>query len=711
MRSILLCFAMFFSFTSSNAQQIQLHIVDSKTNEPLIAASVGIKSKGIGWTTDINGNVTIDTSGHSNSTLSINLIGFQETRLIINQKLVSPVLVKLISSELEIQEVVVSTTRTNARIEEQAQKVEVLGKDEMDEESTLVPGNIASLLGDLAGLQVQQTSAVTGNNTIRIQGLDGKYTQFRRDGLPVQDGITSGLGLLDIPPLDLKQVEIIKGPSSTFFGGGAIAGLINFISREPEDSLYVSGIYNVTSFREQNIAAFASHKNSNNGFTLLISGTIRPAYDANGDLFSDQPETNLYMWHPQWLHYFKAESSLRIGYTGSHSIITGGTINTGNKYELNENRYIEKNTLNRNQFDLIYTGKQNKKILFSAKGLINYANRNTSIPGGNFQSKETLAYAEIMWATKLQKHTITAGNTSTLNDNIRKENFYQTLEKKTDQFVTGLFIQDNIQINSRYIVQGGIRADFDLKKIFILPSFSFSQHWNDHLSSRIVSGFGYRLPNEFNEAIITESANSVVINGLREERSVGFNGDITYHQLIGKFSITINQAFFYDQIRHGVLSEFYNGTTLLTNLTVPIKAQGTESYIRCKLEPFELYLGYTYTLNQKDNIWQYYSPKHKIATTLVTELDEKWKAGIEASFTASQKRFDETKTPSWWFAALMVHRKVGHFTITANAENVFDFRQSQFEKIVDQSTNTPQFSFLWGPTTGRVINVALKYVL
>jgi outer membrane receptor protein involved in Fe transport len=82
---------------------------------------------------------------------------------------------------------------------------------------------------------VQQTSATSNTQSVRIQGLDGRHTQILKDGFPAFGGFSGSLSLLDIPPLDLKQVEIIKGPSATFYGGGAIAGVVNFVSRDPEE--------------------------------------------------------------------------------------------------------------------------------------------------------------------------------------------------------------------------------------------------------------------------------------------------------------------------------------------------------------------------------------------------------------------------------------------------------------------------------------------
>ena len=82
------------------------------------------------------------------------------------------------------------------------------------------------LLSESTGIQTQQTSAISGNSLIKIQGLDGKYTQILKDGFPAFSGAAAGLGLLQTPPLDLRQVEIIKGSSSTLYGGALSPDLL-----------------------------------------------------------------------------------------------------------------------------------------------------------------------------------------------------------------------------------------------------------------------------------------------------------------------------------------------------------------------------------------------------------------------------------------------------------------------------------------------------
>ena len=137
-------------------------------------------------------------------------------------------------------------------------RVEVLGQEELNEESTIKPGNLSSLLGDISAIHIQQTSSITANATVRMQGLDGKYTQLLRDGLPLYEGFSGSFGVLQVAPLDLKQVEIVKGSVSTLYGGGAIGGMINLISKEPSDSAETSFILNSSTLKENNFDAYLS---------------------------------------------------------------------------------------------------------------------------------------------------------------------------------------------------------------------------------------------------------------------------------------------------------------------------------------------------------------------------------------------------------------------------------------------------------------------
>src|SRR6202171_1457210 len=131
------------------------------------------------------------------------------------------------------EHVSVSATRTDKGIEDLPMRVEVLGKEELDEKVLMTPGDIVMMLNEMGGLRVQATSPSLGAASVRIQGLRGRYTRFLSDGLPLFGEQTGGLGLLQIPPTDLAQVEVIKGVASALYGAGAMGGVVNLISRRP----------------------------------------------------------------------------------------------------------------------------------------------------------------------------------------------------------------------------------------------------------------------------------------------------------------------------------------------------------------------------------------------------------------------------------------------------------------------------------------------
>src|SRR4029450_7588550 len=104
-------------------------------------------------------------------------------------------------------------------------RIEVLAREEIEEKMLMTPGDIVMMLNQMGGMRVQATSPWLGAASVRIQGVRAGYTRVLSDGLPLL-GDVGGLGLLQIPPMDLGQVEVIKGVASALYGGGAVGGVI-----------------------------------------------------------------------------------------------------------------------------------------------------------------------------------------------------------------------------------------------------------------------------------------------------------------------------------------------------------------------------------------------------------------------------------------------------------------------------------------------------
>lgn len=125
---------------------------------------------------------------------------------------------------IESEAIVVRSTRSERRIEDEPVRVEVIGREEIEEKMLMTPGDISMMLNETSGLRVQTTSPSLGGANVRIQGLRGRYTQILSDGLPLYGGQSGALSMLQIPPMDLGQVEVIKGVASALYGSSVGPG-------------------------------------------------------------------------------------------------------------------------------------------------------------------------------------------------------------------------------------------------------------------------------------------------------------------------------------------------------------------------------------------------------------------------------------------------------------------------------------------------------
>ncbi len=122
---------------------------------------------------------------------------------------------------------IVTATRTGGRIDDQPTARRGADREEIEEKMMMTPGDIVMMLNEMGGMRVQTTSPSLGAASVRIQGMRGRYTRVLFDGLPLAGQQVGGLGLLQIPPMDLGQVEVIKGVASALYGAGAMGGVIN----------------------------------------------------------------------------------------------------------------------------------------------------------------------------------------------------------------------------------------------------------------------------------------------------------------------------------------------------------------------------------------------------------------------------------------------------------------------------------------------------
>lgn len=729
MKKLILFITTSFAVQISWAQaSFKAVVADKSTHETLAGVSVLVKgNETLGNSTDAQGKLILHNLPEGKLTLQCNLIGYKKQDVVIVLPDTTTHTIFLEPDEAALNEVVVvSSTRNNDRIENATTKVEVLGSEEMNEESMVKPGNISSILGDISGIQIQQSSATSGNANVRILGLDGKYTQMLKDGMPLYDGYSGGFGVLSIQPLDLKQVELIKGAASTLYGGGAIGGLINFISKKPTYEPDASFILNGTTLKEGNLNGYYAQRWKKIGFTLFAGQTIQKQVDVDGDGLSDVPKINSTSIHPTLFLYPTDKSTIAIGWSGNFEQRTGGDMKAIDNANDAAHPYYDKNDLQRNTYTLISENRFSDHITGTLKGSLSVFDRTETTNTYLFKAQQKNFYTEASLAIHLRHHNIVGGLNIT-GDDFRPDASTPAPVGKFSNTVQGVFGQDTWQLLKNTRLEGGLRLDHHTQYgMFVLPRLALFQKIDEAWGFRAGFGMGYKTPNALSPQIKDYEIYQImpIPSGVTPERSTGGNIEFNYKKVFGdddgdgdeKGSFFINHAFFLTQINNPVVgTEKPNGNLTFSNGSKPIVTRGFDTYIQLKMAPWEFYLGYTYTDAIRkylaDNQYMPLTPKNRAAATAVYEIDGTWRFGLEASYNGAQYRDGDTKTPDYVFMAAMVERKFGKkFSLVLNCENLLDVRQTKYETIYTGSIMNPDYKPLWAPIDGRVVNLAIKFM-
>ncbi len=693
-------------------------VKDSAGHEPLVGATVSVEGTNIADITNDKGSVTLRKVPDGEQTIVIYAFAHKKTKITYTFPLDSKktITIFLPETDTNLDEVVITTSRTNSRIEDSPTMVEVMGQEEMDEESAVVPGNISSLLGDLSIITVQHTSPINGNEAIRMQGLDSKYTQIMRDGMPLFGGFSGSLGVLSIPPLDLKQVEIIKGAASTLYGGGAIGGLINLISKTPGETPEATITASASSLGEGNLNAYTSGKLNKTGYTLFAGANVKQAQDINGDGFAEVPKNTNYTVHPRLFFEVNPKTKIILSFTSTYDSRTGGDIQAIDFGPDDAHPFIQTENTYRNTLDFSIVNKHSHKHTFSFKAAGSAYERDADYSGAIFNGIQYSSYSELNDVIKLKKHTMVLGL------NFISENFVLVQNDSTrfgnyDNYTAGSFIQDDWNISSKLIMQMGMRYDYHFTfNSFYLPRVSFLYKPNRKISFRLAGGSGYKTPNMFDLAAPSRYLNPVGIE-VKSENAYGANADIIYHTVLFEaLNLQIDQAFYYAHITNPIVLQTDTTQNLFAaNADYKTNSYGTDTYARLTYKQVEVYLGYNHTESRQKFDTTFintpFNPKDKFSSVITYTVEEKWRFALEAAFTANQYIYNNDKVNDFWFMAAMIERKFKFGSIVLNCENLLNNKQSKYESLVEGTKQKPVFKPVWNSLEGRVINLSLKWTL
>jgi iron complex outermembrane receptor protein/outer membrane receptor for ferrienterochelin and colicins len=719
MNSSLLVFLLIFMSHLQNQNTIRITVKNEEGRHPVAGAIVGVRDNNIFSKTDASGTVQLTGIPDGEQTIEVSSPGYETKTL----KLILPAdsdreQVIFIRVNNELGEVTIaSTTRISREIDDVPTRVEAINQEEIDEKINMRPANVSMVLNESTGIKVQQTSATSNTQSIRIQGLDGRYTQILKDGFPAFGGFSGSLSVLDIPPLDLKQIEIIKGPSATFYGAGAIAGVVNFITREPEEKRITTMIFNQTTALGTDVALFDSQAFGRFGYTFLGSFNYQREYDVDDDDFTELPRTHSFNINPRTFFQLSDKTRLTVGHSLSYQRRLGGDVFVIRDSADDFHRYFESDNSLRNITMLSFDRelKGGRKLLI--KQSIGFFNRESEIPDYRFKGTQTNAYTDVSYFLPVRDHLLVLG-LNAYHDQFKEKPAQQTALRRDETRTTfGGYIQDSFALGQKLSLEAGLRIDY-LKNYgtFGLPRVSMLYRFNDKLSSRLSVGLGYKSP-----SIFTEEAEMVLFQNvlpigdrLKPERSTGGTFDLNYKMPIGeRASFSLNQMFFYTSIQSPLVLEDVDGNLLrFRNADRPIRSTGFETNARFVYGLLKLFAGHTFT----DAKARYLAgdqtlplvPRNRSNSALLFERERDFKAGLEAYYSSSQVLSTGMKTPSFWVFGIFGEKTFGKLSVFVNAENIGDTRQGKFGPVVFPPHQNPTFSEIYTHTEGRVFNGGIK---
>jgi len=716
MKKLILVIGIIFSQTTFAQNIFRATIKNSETKEALTGATAVLKGTTNGSMTDKNGKVEIKNIPGGQQSIILSYIGYRTRELFFTFPLADSLQNKIIFLEPEaekLKEVVVTSVRTNSRIENVPMRIEVIGHEEVSEETNIKPTNVSKLLLESASIQAQQTSAVNGNISIRLQGLDGKYTQMLKDGFPLYGGFAEGLSVLQIPPLDLQQVEIIKG-SSSLYGSDAVAGIINFVSKQPKEKRELTLLANQTSLLGTDLNGYFSQRWDKFGLTFLTSNNFQKQFDVNNDGFSDLPKTSTFSLAPKFYYYFNPKTTLQFGLNGTVDNRKGGDMKVLDNEANTLHQFFEENISDRISAQLKFDKQFEKNISFTFKNSISYFKRTLNQPATSFIGEQLSSFSEASFNFNILKHQFVTG-ADFITEKFSEDSTKSHLMRDYNYVTTGLFLQDDYRPIKKFFIEAGLRADYQNKfGLFILPRLALKYEFNKKFYVRAGSGSGYKLPSIFSTALEQEGINNVqpLLSNVKAEKSIGGNLDFNYKTQIGDESfITINQSFFTTLITNPLVLD----SVIFVSKDKPIITNGFESNIRFNLDEFQIFLAYTYVDAKRkyDNIQPVVplTPKHKLNLDIIYEEENNFSVAFEGYYVSSMFRDFDTKTKSYYTIGLIVQKHFKRFTLIANGENLLDVRQTRFENIVVPPTQNPIFRQVYAPLDGRVFNIAIRFDL
>ncbi|HKV99195.1 MAG TPA: TonB-dependent receptor [Vicinamibacterales bacterium] len=658
----------------------------SVTTDPAGAAAIGVPVGKVEF------SVTKD--GFLSGTVVVDVTGPQQT-----------IRIELTPQQTVEEEVtVVASTRTGRRVEDQPMRVEVLGREEVEEKMLMTPGDIVMMLNEMGGLRVQATSPSLGAASVRIQGMPGRYTRFLSDGLPLFGEQPGGLGLLQIPPMDLGQVEVIKGVASALYGAGAMGGVVNLVSRKPGKTPDHEVLFNQSTHGATDTVAWLSGPLAGHwGYTLLGGGHWQQKNDVDGDGWADLAGYKRGVVRPRffWDNGGGRSFFATAGFTGESR--RGGTVGDA-ALPIVGSPYTE--ALDTTSVDAGVLGQTlvAGKYVVTARAAVADQRHDHSFGETVERDVHNTGFAEVAMRGQSGHHTWVTG-AALEYDRLKPRDVPQYGYSFT---TPGVFAQDDIDVRRWLAVSLSGRLDHHSEYgTFFSPRASGLLR-RGHWTTRVSVGGGFVGPTVLTEETEAAGLSRLRVDSpLRAERGRSASWDVTY----GSAAFSGTATVFSSHVEHPVQVE--RETYVLRNLDEPTKTRGLELLGTFKHQPFSVTATYAYVHARESPDGEVedvaLTPRHSAGFVAMAESPERGRVGLEIYYTGRQRLevnpYRTTSEP-YVIVGLLAERRFGRWRLFINGENLTGVRQSHWNPLLlpQRAVDGRWTVDAWAPLDGRVIN-------
>jgi iron complex outermembrane receptor protein len=610
-----------------------------------------------------------------------------------------------------LDQVVITATRDPGLIRDQPLRVEAVPAEEIEENTTVQPGNLSSLLNELPGVRMQSQAPGLGGEGVQLRGLPPRETLVMTDGLPLLGSTADGFGLLQVPPLDLAHVELIKGAVSALYGGGALGGILNLVSKPPTADSTILG--NLSSHGARDLEAFLTkHGAPGLSGTLTVGVHDQPREDLNGDGWSDIAGYRRYTVRARAWGNEDPEHSL---------FFTAGTTEEDREGGTLPGRVLP-------------TGAAFTESLHTQRldgGSVAHWLIDESVTlDGRFSVTST--NLDRVFGVRDEASTqVTVFGDESLSGTVLDQRWVLGVAFNHDGLavsavpgvgheynVPGVYAQDTYAPTGWIELAGSARLDVhNTYGTFLSPRLSalFRQP-NSAWSLRASAGGGYAAPTPFVDEVEATGLGSLLpLHGLHAERAITESIDAKW----AAAGWDLNASVFDSAIRDALeVQGVPNEKLELGNAPGLRRAPGVEGLVHCGAGALQLIGSWSYIHATDESPAGLHEaaplvPRESGELGVILEQEKRGRIGMEVGYTGRQALDDDPyRSVSEPYIELnaLGELHLGAISIFINAINLTNVRQTRFEPLLRNSPGlggTPIIP-VWAPLDGRTFNIGIR---